>query len=54
MLHADGSITESCFPGDGHHHYDEAENVHDHDPDCGCGHHARLQGFETAEKKRDA
>ena len=53
VLHADGSITESCFPGDGHHDQQLAENVHDHDPDCGCGHHARLQGFEKAEK-RDA
>jgi len=53
VLHADGSIAESCFPGDGHHHHEGAENVHDHDPDCGCGHHARLHGFEPSEK-RDA
>ncbi|MCA1493779.1 metal ABC transporter ATP-binding protein [Sinorhizobium alkalisoli] len=53
VLHADGSVADSCFPGDGHHHSDAVENIHDHDPDCGCGHHARLHGFEGSEK-RDA
>ncbi|KRD53443.1 metal ABC transporter ATP-binding protein [Ensifer sp. ENS10] len=52
VLHADGSITEHCFPGDGHHHDDE-ENVHDHGEDCGCGHHTRLHGYDMKEK-RDA
>ena len=36
VLHADGSVTDSCHPDDGHH-------AHVHGPDCGCGHdHSRL------------
>ncbi len=31
VLHADGQITDRCFPGDGHH------PDHTHGPDCGCG-----------------
>jgi zinc transport system ATP-binding protein len=65
VLHADGSITDHCFPGDGHHH----DHDHDHDlthqdgghvhgPDCGCGHdHVRLTQAKSAkgkEGRRDA
>lgn len=31
VLHADGQITDRCYPGDGHH------VDHLHGPDCGCG-----------------
>lgn len=31
VLHADGQITDRCYPGDGHH------PDHEHGPDCGCG-----------------
>ncbi|MEO3997239.1 zinc ABC transporter ATP-binding protein ZnuC [Mesorhizobium sp. CAU 1732] len=34
VLHQDGSVTEHCHPGDGHHH------VHDHGHDDGHAHHA--------------
>ena len=30
VLHADGSITEHCHPGDGHHHHDQ-DHAHDHE-----------------------
>jgi zinc transport system ATP-binding protein len=37
VMHQDGSVTDSCYPDDGHHH------DHVHDADCGCGHdHSRL------------
>ena len=40
VQHADGSITESCFPEDGHHH---ETDEHVHGPNCSCGHdHNRL------------
>lgn len=43
VQHADGSITDTCFPGDGHHHDDHAHADHVHGPDCACGHdHNRL------------
>ena len=40
VLHSDGTVTDSCHPGDGHHH------LHDHadGATCSCGHdHARLE-----------
>lgn len=59
VVHADGSITDHCHPGDGHHHGDKMEeggapaaSGHVHGPDCGCGHHSRLQGFDTKERNR--
>jgi zinc transport system ATP-binding protein len=55
VVHADGSITDHCHPGDGHHHGDRADEDdrdHSHGPDCGCGHHSRLQGFDTKERDR--
>jgi len=64
VQHEDGSVTEHCHPGDGHHHDGHADHDHDHDhdhthahdhehgPDCGCGHHSRLQGFNGREKTR--
>lgn len=30
VMHSDGSVTEHCYPGDGHHHHDE-DHHHDHD-----------------------
>ena len=43
VLHADGSLTDHCHPGDGHHHDhahgDHARAGHAHGPDCSCGHH---------------
>lgn len=40
VLHADGAITEHCFPDDGHHREADA---HVHGPNCSCGHeHSRL------------
>ena len=42
VLHADGSVTDHCHPGDGHHHGDAGSRpgpmriVHEHGPDCGC------------------
>jgi zinc transport system ATP-binding protein len=42
VLHQDGSVTDHCFPDDGHHH----------DAECGCGHdHPRL--VKPGEKSRD-
>ncbi|KQV34696.1 MULTISPECIES: zinc ABC transporter ATP-binding protein ZnuC [unclassified Rhizobium] len=60
VQHADGSVTDHCHPEDGHHHgdghhhdqHDHEAHDHAHGPDCGCGHHARLQGFETKEDPR--
>jgi zinc transport system ATP-binding protein len=60
VQHEDGSVTEHCHPGDGHHHDGHADHDHDHahandhvhGPDCGCGHHSRLQGFDGREKSR--
>lgn len=56
VVHADGSITDHCHPDDGHHHSDRADEGgdldHSHGPDCGCGHHSRLQGFDTKERDR--
>ena len=40
VQHLDGSITEHCYPEDGHHHED---HDHAHGSDCSCGHdHSRL------------
>ena len=36
VQHADGSVTDHCFPSDGHHH----GGAHVHGPDCGCSHDA--------------
>ncbi len=60
VQHEDGSVTEHCHPGDGHHHAgtDEQDHAHGdsdghvHGADCGCGHHSRLQGFDGREKNR--
>ncbi len=68
VQHEDGSVTEHCHPGDGHHHAGHADHDHahahaqshshgddhghQHGPDCGCGHHSRLQGFDGREKSR--
>jgi zinc transport system ATP-binding protein len=58
VLHADGSITDTCFPGDGHHHDhgNHALEGHVHGPDCSCGHdHSRLVVPKAAnEEARDA
>jgi zinc transport system ATP-binding protein len=53
VQHADGSITESCFPEDGHHHETDG---HVHGPNCSCGHdHSRLVVPQSvAEEARDA
>jgi len=43
VQHADGTVTDHCHPGDGHHHDDNHNHDHGHDhphvhgPDCGCG-----------------
>ncbi|OJF90722.1 zinc ABC transporter ATP-binding protein ZnuC [Pararhizobium antarcticum] len=62
VQHEDGSVTEHCHPGDGHHHsdrhhsgqhhgahdhVDDEDHGHSHGADCDCGHHARLQGFDA-------
>ncbi|MDQ0320640.1 zinc transport system ATP-binding protein [Pararhizobium capsulatum DSM 1112] len=54
VQHADGTVTEHCHPDDGHHHHTEGEEVdaHSHEPDCGCGHHSRLSGYEHKESGR--
>ncbi|WEZ83235.1 zinc ABC transporter ATP-binding protein ZnuC [Rhizobium sp. 32-5/1] len=62
VQHEDGSVTEHCHPDDGHHHAGHDDHHHDHPhehehghvhgPDCGCGHHSRLQGFDGKEKSR--
>jgi zinc transport system ATP-binding protein len=58
VQHADGSITDTCFPGDGHHHDhdDHASDGHVHGPDCSCGHdHSRLVVPKAvSEEARDA
>jgi zinc transport system ATP-binding protein len=53
VQHADGSITEHCFPDDGHHHEGEG---HAHGPNCSCGHdHSRLvQPKSLTGESRDA
>lgn len=50
VQHADGSVTQHCHPGDGHHHNDSSPAAfaqppedHVHDEMCGCAHHARLE-----------
>ena len=37
VLHADGQITDHCFPGDGHHAGQGRGEDHVHGADCGCG-----------------
>ncbi|MCP8893660.1 metal ABC transporter ATP-binding protein [Shinella daejeonensis] len=61
VLHADGSITDSCRPDDGHHEQvlpngraGPMRIVHAHGPDCACGHdHGPAEGSEAAEARRD-
>ncbi|WP_275783159.1 ATP-binding cassette domain-containing protein [Pararhizobium gei] len=56
VVHADGSVTEHCHPDDGHHPLaDDDEHKldgHAHGPDCGCGHHSRLQGYDNKDRHR--
>ncbi|NGO64131.1 metal ABC transporter ATP-binding protein [Rhizobium daejeonense] len=44
VMHSDGSVTEHCHPGDGHHHHDEDHPHHDHAHD---GSHRKAAGGET-------
>jgi zinc transport system ATP-binding protein len=39
VLHEDGSVTDHCFPGDGHHHDEHAHDDHDHDHAHAHGEH---------------
>lgn len=58
VLHEDGSLTEHCHPGDGHHHDDRPGLApeHRHGPDCGCGHERKRLVIPASVKggKRDA
>ncbi|MBD9372177.1 metal ABC transporter ATP-binding protein [Rhizobium sp. ARZ01] len=66
VLHADGSVTDHCHPDDGHHNEDAAATasragpmriVHEHGPDCGCGHDHSNPAAKTGDKlteQRDA
>lgn len=56
VKHADGTITDHCFPGDGHH-----DHAHDHQHEHGHDHaHAHRQGHDrhhdhqNGEERRDA
>jgi zinc transport system ATP-binding protein len=37
VLHADGQVTDHCFPGDGHHPGAADGAAHVHGDNCGCG-----------------
>jgi len=53
VQHNDGSVTDSCHPGDGHHDQNGNDQniVHQHGPDCSCGHdHSRLAPSKSAKK----
>jgi zinc transport system ATP-binding protein len=55
VLHNDGSVTDSCHPGDGHHdghqHDDHAGHDHVHGANCSCGHdHSRLAPVKSAKE----
>ncbi|MET3779216.1 zinc transport system ATP-binding protein [Rhizobium alvei] len=51
VLHADGTVTDHCTPGDGHHHGAAVADDHIHGPDCGCGHdHSRLTRSDALQK----
>lgn len=41
VQHSDGSVTDHCYPEDGHHHdaHDHHSHDHEHGDECGCGHH---------------
>lgn len=46
VMHSDGSVTEHCHPGDGHHHHDEdhQHREHDHDHHHEDHHHGHVHG----------
>jgi zinc transport system ATP-binding protein len=58
VMHGDGSITDHCHPGDGHHHPDEHSHAddhhhadhghHDHDHSHHHGDHAHTHGEKRA------
>jgi zinc transport system ATP-binding protein len=50
VQHNDGSVTDSCHPGDGHHHGHEHDQ-HVHGPNCSCGHdHSRLAPVKASKE----
>lgn len=44
VLHQDGSVTDHCHPGDGHHHDDHDHNDHDHHDHAHHDHHHHAPG----------
>jgi zinc transport system ATP-binding protein len=64
VLHADGSVTEHCHPGDGHHHENDAAGRagpmrigHAHGPACGCGSEQdspAVPAGDSLQERRDA
>ncbi len=52
VMHGDGSITDHCHPGDGHHHEDghhhDDHGHHDHDHSHHHGDHAHTHGEKRA------